>query len=289
MNLLTKKAKDFRSFVEDIDSIEIAKYLTLLWPFLFVSFEKVYSQSLFQLIAFIGLLFFKRISKNFWFWCLLALAYGFHLYDIMETADNHKWLYSYWLFAVCISSRTGREKWLGFNAQYLLGLTFFFATVWKFLGGEYLDGTFFQLTFMMDSRFQSFIIEMLGYDRYLAKLHTFFTGNFFYDKNLDIMAFANPIEISKANVYTAYFFAFYTILIEGSVAALFLLKNKLAKKKWLSDLALLIFVFTVYLIVPVVGFGALILIMGLVQSEKKMKPFYILGLLFVTFLGLPIK
>ena len=69
--------------------------------------------------------------------------------------DNHKYLINYWTLACCLYVANDEldKRWLCVTAKRLVGLCFLFALAWKLIGGEYLDGTFFEHTLITDARF----------------------------------------------------------------------------------------------------------------------------------------
>ena len=81
--------------------------------------------------------------------------------------------------------------------------------------------------------------------------------------------------------------SYWTILIEGLVAASFLLKMS----RWLyqkRDWILIGFVITTYAVIPVLGFGALLMVMGLIQAKSNFIARTYLGLLITMPIWMPL-
>ena len=58
------------------------------------------------------------------------------------------------------------NKALAINGRLLIGLVFLFGCIWKFTASDnYIDGTFFQVTFLTDPRFEGFSRVAGGLDQ----------------------------------------------------------------------------------------------------------------------------
>jgi hypothetical protein len=73
------------------------------------------------------------------------------------------------------------------------------------------------------------------------------------------------VQSSSAIVMTANVMVWWTLAVEGLIAAAFLLPRS-SKLALIGDAALLIFIATTYPVAPVLGFGAVLLTMGLSQA-----------------------
>jgi hypothetical protein len=80
--------------------------------------------------------------------------------------------------------------------------------------------------------------------------------------------------------------SYWTILIEGLVAASFLLPIRSLYKK--RDWLLIGFVITTYTVIPVLGFGALLMVMGLIQTKNTLIARIYLGLLVSMPIWMPL-
>ena len=138
-----------------------------------------------------------------------------------------------------------------------------FSIIQKYLSPDFLNGTFFYFTFLTDSRFSIFEL----FFPFAIKESVY--------KNID------QLELLQANVQTVKLFtpsiwlytiskiiSWYTFFIELALAIVYLVPNhwKLAK---LRNILLLIFVITVYPLVPIPGFASLILILGYTSSSNQ--------------------
>lgn len=210
------------------------------------------------------------IINNLWHWSRLV---------------NHEYLYTYWVLvcAIAVWSRTPKQV-LSWNARWLIGLCFLFATLWKLLGGEYLDGSFLHLTFLLDSRLAMGAVLFGGLDlATLAENRQIFATMQTSAAVLDPQQLATTPRMAVASTILSY----WTILIEGLVAASFLL----TVPRWLyrnRDWILIAFVVTTYAVIPVLGFGALLMVMGLIQTKNTFVARIYLGLLILMPIWMPL-
>jgi hypothetical protein len=180
-------------------------------------------------------------------------------------SDNHAYLLAYWCLAAAIAAASSdREGVLAWNGRALIGLTFLFATLWKVaLSPDFLDGRFFRVTLIDDTRMEAVARLAGGLDedalwdlRDLVREHA--DGVFV---PWDEMPVEPPRLRALATALTG-----ATVALEGALAAAFLLP--LPAGAWLLRHGLLLlFCAGTYALAPVAGFGWLLLSMGVAQTE----------------------
>lgn len=187
-------------------------------------------------------------------WCINAVNWLW--------IDNHQFLISYWCLvcALAVSSQD-TDAVLAWNGRILTGLVFLFATFWKLLSGEYLNGSFLHYTFLTDDRVATVASLVGGLNPGVLSQNRLLesTLKIMPDSSLSVI-----LETSEALRVFTLGASYWTLLIEGVVAAAFLLVGL----HWLArmrDWLLLLFVATTYFLLPVLGFAYVILIMGLAQ------------------------
>lgn len=235
----------------------------------------------FKLFIVIGVV--AQITKQYAFWLvitiLLALIYLPEWYKI----DNHEYLIIYWALAMAVAlySPTPKET-LQKTAALLLGLCFFFATFWKVITPEFMDGSFFQFLLAGgDSRFREFSVMISGMNNEMisANQSTFYSikeGNF-------VDTFVH-LEITEHLHLKALTLTWWTIILEGAVAFLFLVNAKMVSP-YIKHGALILFIVTTYPVAPVITFGLLLVCMGISQSKNhKIKFLYIVIFIFLHLL-----
>jgi hypothetical protein len=201
-----------------------------------------------------------RHSQLFWLTTTTVLvASNYHNWYLI---DNHKYLITYWclaLYLALISPDPART--IAISARYLIGLAFAFATLWKWISPDYLDGTFFHYSLLLDDRFAALTI-FLGKLSQTAYLHN-------HQATKALLAYASQIQSIPLQSTTqigllAQFMTWWTISLEGLLAVAFLWPQR-----WLvrwRDPLLLLFVLSTYAIAAVISFGWVLVIMGAVQS-----------------------
>ena len=232
-----------------------------------------------------AMLIYPKLIRNRWTWLGMSLCLVVNNLWHWSRLVNHEYIYTYWVLvcAIAVWSSTP-EKILRWNARWLIGLCFLFATLWKFLGGEYLDGSFLHLTFLLDSRLAMGAVLFGGLD-----LTTLADNRQLFETMQASAAVMDPQQLATTPRMAAVslVLSYWTILIEGLVAASFLL----TVPRWLyqkRDWLLFIFVTTTYAVIPVLGFGALLMVMGLIQTKSSFIARLYLGLLILMPLWMPL-
>ncbi|ELS04772.1 hypothetical protein Xen7305DRAFT_00045080 [Xenococcus sp. PCC 7305] len=178
--------------------------------------------------------------------------------------DNHKILISYWCLVCALAvSSSDPEEVLARNGRMLIGLTFFFATVWKMIAGEYWNGAFLHYTFLAENRIEEFanIIgglppDVLPQNQILSEILSRFPGT------VKTVTLASNPRLEIFSLAASY----WTLLIEGSIALAFLGKSfrfLFRFRNWL----LILFIVTTYFLLPVLGFAYILIVMGLAQCS----------------------
>ena len=233
----------------------------------------------------LAMLLYSPLVRQRWIWLAMSLCLVFNNLWHWSNLVNHEYLYTYWVLVctLAIWSSTPKQV-LRWNARWLIGLCFLFATLWKFLGGEYLDGSFLHLTFLLDSRLAMGAVLFGGLD-----LTTLADNRQLFETMQASAAVMDPQQLATTPRMAAVslVLSYWTILIEGLVAASFLL----TVPRWLyqkRDWLLFIFVTTTYAVIPVLGFGALLMVMGLIQTKSSFIARLYLGLLILMPLWMPL-
>jgi hypothetical protein len=222
-----------------------------------------------------------RRSRLYWTVILAFFAVG-HLGQSWSFLDNHEFLQIYWLAAIT-ASRFGNDpdEVLRSAARWLLALVFAFAVLWKLIGPGFVGGAAMEFITVTDPRMAD-VVEAAGIQPYgSASEHR--TA---LDAWMDPTIAPQPVEMAVGDLVSglAPVLTWLTILLEAAVAAAFL--TPLPRRwRWLRDVTLLAFVASTYVLAPVIGFGWLLLAMGVVQSDlspKLRNRLYVAGFAFVS-------
>jgi hypothetical protein len=192
----------------------------------------------------------------------LTVLTGLRVVLDWSLADNHAYLLCYWCFAVSLALISQDVAGcLSLNGRLLIGWAFAFAIVWKlFLSPDYLDGRFFRVIMLTDIRFADFtqLVGGLNPDL-LTDLRSFVQGQ-------PLETLTPPQEPARF-LWLAQGMTIWTVMIEGAVALSFLWPVGRGISL-LRNAFLLCFCITTYAIVPVEGFGWLLLSMGIAQCRS---------------------
>ena len=236
-----------------------------------------------KLLALVMLVYAPLVRQR-WAWLGMSLCLAVNNLWHWSNLVNHEYLYTYWVLVctIAIWSRKPTQV-LSWNARWLIGLCFLFATLWKFIGGEYLDGSFLHLTFLLDHRLAMGAFLFGGLD-----LATLEENRQIFETLQASGAVLGPQQLMTTPRMAAasLVLSYWTILIEGLVAASFLFPIRWLYQK--RDWVLFIFVLTTYTVIPVLGFGALLMVIGLIQTKSDFIARIYLGLLILMPLWMPL-
>lgn len=217
-----------------------------------------------QVLAIAGLVY-RPLSRQpvLWFLITALLVVGrvpFAWFSLV----NHHYLMMYWVLALGLAFLSPRpERVLALSARVILGLVFAFATLWKLISPDFVDGSFFEFTLMMDPRFEIVASPLGGLASDGSEANTAALAAWW-----DPLAEPAPValESGPAIPWIARVMSLWGVLLEGSLAVLFLVpwRGRLAG---LREPALLLFIVTTYPFAPVIGFAWMLLAMALAQSR----------------------
>jgi hypothetical protein len=200
-----------------------------------------------------------------WLWAGLFLVVGARQLSSWHAVDDHIVVTTYWCGALAVGlTATDPRRTLAASARLLIGAVFAFAAGWKLWSGEFIDGSFFRYSLLFDDRFET-VARVVG-GTTDAMRHANLDG-------LNALA-ADPragreivLLEGPRNVAVAQAFTWWGVLVETAVAVVFLVP---LRRRWelLRPIALAAFAGTTYLIVPVGGFGVMLLVLGSAQASS---------------------
>jgi hypothetical protein len=206
-------------------------------------------------------LIFPAATRDARAWGLITLLTAWPLLWNWPFSDNHDYLRAFAALAVTVALTTREPAaTLRTSARLLVGVTFFFATLWKLgLSPDWLDGTFFRVALLSDPRFHDLAVLVGGatwetLDAFDAAITDFLTGGAGWPG-----AFVEPPGLRPlALALTA-----YTALLEGALALAFFWPRPTRARNAL----LVAFGATTFAFATVRGFGFLLMMLGLAQCE----------------------
>jgi hypothetical protein len=198
-----------------------------------------------------------------WLWAGIFVVVGGRQLATWHTIDDHVIMTTYWCGAIALAlGAHDTPRTLARSACLLVGTLFAFAAGWKLLSGQFLDGTFFRYSLLFDSRFEV-LSQVVGG-----------TANHVRDAGVgavtDLLAGGRTgtvtVEEGTRASALAQVLTWWGLLLEVAIAAAFLLPLP-ERWRWSRHATLATFAATTYAVVPVGGFGALLLVLGAAQTR----------------------
>ena len=215
-------------------------------------------------------------------WAGVATLMVARTLDNWWVQDNHIFLFTWWTIAMwaALSVRDSPDV-LARSSRLLLGLCFFFATLWKgFLSPDFMSGDYFHYTFLTDVRFEEAARLLGGLDRAAFEhnrkaIGTLADGTATVD-TLKLHGTAQLALLTQAVTW-------WTAFIEGALAVTFLapVASRLGRARHATLFA---FAWTTYMVARVETFGWTLLVIGLAQCEpdrRLTKVLYVASVLLV--------
>lgn len=204
--------------------------------------------------------------RNGRIWFTLAMLTGWRVWSDWPLSDNHAYLLSYWCLALALAfSQKENKNMLAINARLLIGLVFLFASIQKGLSSNYLDGTFFVTTFLLDGRFEDLTVLLTS----LNYQQLYEMRDWLESASPDQSTLATtPFIIPESLRMLAQFSTWWNLIEQILVAVLFLspVNSRLYHYR---DAFLLLFCVTAYAIAPVSSFGWLLIAMAIAQCNNQ--------------------
>jgi len=266
-------------------------------------------------LAFLGLVW-QKLLKNTTFWYVCTTLLIATVFMSWESADNHKWLFCYWCIAICCMltcpQRMQRDV-LAKSCKALIALCMLWAVFWKAINPEYLDGSFFTNTLLLDHRFGYFAKWFGGLGSEAASNNQMMLDLL---KNGHLRGMnISSIQLSSASgiPLLAQFLTWWTIGIELVIGLLFcmprttsvgLLKDQTNEESRTPlqslfgtlyryrNIALLMFAVTTYAFATVRGFGWMLMLLGFAQcerSERKSRVAFLAVFVLIQLYTLPFR
>lgn len=210
----------------------------------------------------------ERALRSPWPWFGLATVVGASQFIDWWLIDDHRVATTYWLVAIGLSRLANQpERVLALSARFILGSLFALAFGWKLLSSQYMATDVFQYALLRDHRFEPVATLAGGADADELEIDRVRISDFTRTGDLHetIAVSTGPRTDTVAAVFTT-----WGLVLEGALAAAFLLPLP-GRARQLRPALLLIFCATTYAVVPVVGFGTLLMILGLAQAKTAME------------------
>jgi len=242
--------------------LEISLLLTLLL-LVFYPPRYVYISLPLSVIA-IAAIVLPTLRHNRYVWLFAAFLVGAVSLSNWHSTDNHKYLLCYWCLAIfCSFSTKDPEQSLAQIARWLIAAVFSIAVLQKFLSSDYLNSDFFYFELLFDKRFSGLAQYVGGIQEFINDLNTSARHALV---NYDSALIAVKLSSNSSLLYLAKFITWWNFLIQVMIAVSFLAPTQTWLAKWRHPM-LLVFLFCTYLFAPVIGFGWVLIILGIAQLD----------------------
>ncbi len=266
----------------ELDVLDLVPRLTLI---LLIT-HPISSRSVLTVLCAAAILL-PAFYRSAYFWLLVTGAMFAGVFTRWYEVDNHVYLMTYWCLALSLSlAGNNPRRALRINARLLVGLCFLFAAFWKGISDDFLSGEFFQHTLLTDARFKNFAGVAGGVSdeafrenaKGLAQLAD-------HNSRLESIQLKGSPRLGSLSVALTW----TTIGLEGLIALAFLCPSGYLLSRWRHAL-LVAFGLGTYALAPVVGFGWLLMVMGLAQcsqEQKRARAFYIITFFIIQIYSVP--
>ncbi|MBL8547400.1 MAG: hypothetical protein JNL81_13120 [Hyphomonadaceae bacterium] len=238
----------------------------------------------------VGLTMWPRFAGSAVCWGLLALLATVAVVLNWHVADNHKIVLCYWVWAMLLAhscaSAGDAEKLLRANARFLLTLIMFGAIVQKTLSPDYLSGDFFEFMLLSDPR----LAALLGFFGVPATsaAETQFALNALSSSYVTVEGGRLQIGVTPTLTMIALAATWWNYGAQIVLDAL-----GVWGRRWTDTLyhcLMIVFIATTYFIAPVIGFGWLLVLLGLTLAGRG-RPMvcaaYLASLVLLTLYDIP--
>jgi len=259
----------------------LALRLTLLLLIFYGGMPSPFLGTLLRILCGIMIIYTPLTTSGFMWIIISAIQVFYNAFYWVIFANPH-YLITYWCITCTIVVFSENPEYvMKWNAKMLIGLCFFFAAAWKFIGGDYLDGTLQHFVFLIDRRMENFSSlfglgkDALAQNRALLGLLRKVPG-----EDVGVTLKTSP-GMHLFSVITSY----WTILIECSIAVFFLLSRPIWLEK-VRNVLLIVFIISTYFFFPVPSFAFIITLLGFAQCSIKMKKTRVTYLILLVILPL---
>jgi hypothetical protein len=233
-------------------------------------------------------LIFSNLRLQPTLWAFLGTAVGASALYNWESTDNHKYLLAYWCAAIMLSLGAADQRgFLAKSARSLIGVSFAMAVLWKLRSPDFVTGDFFRIELMIDKRFLAVASWVGGVPT--EEVQAFRSAWTSLGTIRDVATFGGfSVELPQRMNVVAIAMTIWTLFIEVWVALAFLLPEKTLLGRF-RDLPLLVFALSTYAVATVLGFGYLLLAMGLCQTRsRRARPAYIAAFILMFLFEIPV-
>ncbi|MGL4612209.1 MAG: hypothetical protein ACRCYY_21440 [Trueperaceae bacterium] len=202
---------------------------------------------------------YPKLRTNWLYWTVMTGICAGYVVARGLASENVFFLFVYISLAVLIALFSD-NPYLSFrrNARLIIGIVFLFASLWKLMSPDFLSGSFFTFMLIADDRLGPF-----GAVATAISLEDIATNRSIFPVMPDM---SHQLMTAPGIPLLAQMLTWMTFAIEFLVAIVFLVPLKPLYK--IRDYALLLFLLTAYVFVPVPAFAMSFATLGYAQTDS---------------------
>jgi hypothetical protein len=195
-------------------------------------------------------------------WLVLSLAWGTQVALHWFDSDNHRFLFVYLCLALFLhADHPKRDELFALAARLLIGAVFCIAVIQKVSNAEFRSGAYMEITLLTDARVVPILKQALGLDGSTAQLNLERMESVVDGSRQTSVALIRPPLLRRGAIVLTW----WTVLIETLIAMTFLIPRL---GRWRNEF-LQIFLITSYTLIPITGFGLILVALGVGQSQVR--------------------
>lgn len=238
-------------------------------------------------LAGLGLIFHSLLRRPA-IWAVITLVFAAWIIRLWPLVDNHQYLAGYWSLSILIALLfPNPERSLAVSARWLLALVFLWAALWKgILSPDYVDGRFFTVRLMIDTRFEEQARLLSGLSLTEVRQNRAYLDPSRSDEGEEVRT-SSEIRMTPRFRFAVKVITWGVLLSEAALALAFLIPWG----RWtvaLRNGGLLAFCLATFAFAPVRNFGWLLAILGLAQVDPehpRLRALYVIVWFLIAFVS----
>lgn len=196
-------------------------------------------------------------------WFAISFSAVSYFISGWEQIDNHKYILLYWILSIFFSTLCTDEeisnRYLGRTSEFLLFFIFFGAVVQKLISVDYLNGSFFAYSLLLDDRFSfldfMFELDKVMFEEFISNLHSPLRKS---NEQIFVLNFSSNLMVF------AFIITYFNLVIQ-LIIEVFSLSGR-PQILYFFNISLILFILLVYFAAPVIGFGQILCLLAIQKN-----------------------